>query len=110
MPDRADDVAEVDVDLAHAVGGAQELDAAGAVDEVEEGQLAEVAAGEHAPGEAALVLGLGVRVEQLRLGADGRRLAPVGEALRRGHPGRPRRAPAASPTPAGLPRASVPRE
>ena len=51
---RADDVAEVDVDLAGAVDRAEELDPARAVDEVEEDELPHVAAREHAAGEPAL--------------------------------------------------------
>ena len=47
----ADDVAQVDVELAGALDRAEELDPAGAVDEVEEDELAEVAAREHPPGQ-----------------------------------------------------------
>src|SRR5262249_44742156 len=49
----ADDVAEVHVDLPGPVERAEELDAAGAVDEVEERQLPHVAPGEDASREAA---------------------------------------------------------
>ena len=49
----ADDVAEVDVDLARARGGAQELDPAGAVDEVEEDELPHVTPRHHPSGQRA---------------------------------------------------------
>ena len=86
LADRADDVAEVHVDLAGAGRRAEQLDAAAAVDEVEEDELAHVAAREHAAGEPAR-LGRPRRsvVERLGLGADGRDLVAVREALwRRG--------------------------
>ena len=50
----ADDVAEVDVDLARALDRAEQLDAPGAVDEVEEDELPHVAARHDAAGEPAL--------------------------------------------------------
>ena len=85
---RADDVAEVDVDLARDLGGAHQLDAAAAVDEVEEDELPHVAARHHASGEAALRLGGRAVGERLRVGADGGDLVAVGKALRGGHRGR----------------------
>ena len=59
-----------------------------AVDEVEERQLAHLAAREHAPGEAALLGRLRPGLERLGLGADGGDLVAVGEALRRSRAGR----------------------
>jgi hypothetical protein len=61
------------------------LDAAAAVDEVEEHQLPHVSAGEDPAGEAVLVGALGFRVEQIGLGANGRDLLPVREAFRQRH-------------------------
>ena len=81
----ADDVAEVHVDLARALDRAEQLDPPAAVDEVEEDELAHVAARHHAAGEPALRLGGRAVLERLRLGADARDLVAVGEALRRGH-------------------------
>ncbi len=79
--DRTDDVAEVHVDLSRPVDRAEKLDAAGAVDEVEERQLSHVAAREDAAGEAALGLSLATVLERVGLGPDGGDLVPVGEAL-----------------------------
>ena len=59
LADRADDVAEMDVDLAGARGRAEELDPAAAVDEVEEDELAHVAPREHASGEPPRLVALG---------------------------------------------------
>src|SRR4051794_31437065 len=84
-PDGADDVTEVDVDLARALDGAQELDPSRAVDEVEEHELAHVAPGEHATGETTRRLGLRAALEWPRLGQDRGDLVAVGKALRRGH-------------------------
>ena len=74
----ADDVAEVDVDLAR-----EQLDPPAAVDEVEEGDLPHLAPREHAAREAKrlrVVGGAGLdRVGDL---ADGRDFVPVGKALR----------------------------
>ena len=83
-PDRRDDVAEMDVHLARAVGGAEKLDAAGAVDEVEEGQLAHVAPSHHAPGETPLLRALAAGLELLGFCTHGGDRVAVGEALR-GH-------------------------
>ena len=83
---RADDVAEVDVHRPGAVGRAEELDPARAVDEVEEDDLAHVSPAHDAAGQAARRLGLGPRLERLGLGADGGHLDPVGEALGQGRP------------------------
>ena len=84
--DDADDVAEVDVDLAGALHGAQELDPPRAVDEIEEDELPHVAPREHAAGETTRRLGLGSVFERLRLGENRGDLVAVGKALRRGHP------------------------
>ena len=83
--DDADDVAEMHVDLARALDRAEQLDPPAAVDEVEEDELAHVAARHHAAGEAALRVGGCAVVEWLSLGANARDLVAVGEALRRGH-------------------------
>ena len=58
---------------------------AGAVDEVEEDDLAHVPAAHDPAGQAARRLRLGARLERLGLGADGRDLDAVGETL--GQPG-----------------------
>ena len=63
----ADDVAEVNVDLAGAVDRAEELDPAGAVDEVEEDELPHLAAREDATGEPPLLGALDSRLEALGL-------------------------------------------
>ena len=81
--DRADDVAEVDVDLAGAAERAEELDPAAAVDEVEEDELAHVAPGEHPAGEAPLLGALDAGLERLGLRAHGGDLVAVRESLRR---------------------------
>ena len=83
--DDADDVAEVDVDLAGALEGAQELDSPGAVDEVEEHELAQVASRQHTAGEASRRPGLRTVLERPRLREDRCDLVAVGKALRRGH-------------------------
>ena len=88
LADRADDVAEVDVDLARAGLRAEQLDAAAAVDEVEEDELPHVAPRQHAAGEAARLGALGAVLERVGLGANGGDLVAVREALRgRGHGG-----------------------
>jgi hypothetical protein len=78
---RADDVAEVEVELLLS----DQLNPAGAVDEVEKAQLSHRAAGHDAPCDAALALerlaGLGL----LGLGPDRGNLFPIGKALRQ-HP------------------------
>jgi len=76
---------EVDVDGTCAALVAQELDAPGAVDEVEEGQLPVPAPGHDATREAALLARFGVRLERGRLLADRSYLVPVRETLRRVH-------------------------
>ena len=88
LADRADDVAEVDVDLARARLRAEQLDPAAAVDEVEEDELPHVAARQHAPGQAALLGAFDAVLERVRLGADAGDLVAVREPLRwRGHEG-----------------------
>ena len=81
LADRADDVAEVELDRPRAVGRAEELDLPGAVDEVEEDELPVPAAAEDAPGEPPRLRALGPGLERVGLGADGRDLVPVGKAL-----------------------------
>ena len=81
-PDDPDDVAEVDVDGAAAILGAEELEAAGAVDEVEERQLAVAAPGEHATGKTSSRSGLLPGLERLGLRPDGGDLVTIGKALR----------------------------
>ena len=78
----AGDVAEVDVDLAGSLDRADQLDAPAAVDELEEGELAHVAAREDAAGEAALLCGFAAGLERLGLGPHGGDLVPVRKALR----------------------------
>jgi hypothetical protein len=85
----ADDVAQVDVDLARPARVAEELDAARAVDEVEEHELAVSSAGHDTPGDAARLVGLGPGLERGGLLADGRDLDAVGKPLRQ--PGHRRR-------------------
>ena len=80
----ADDVAEVDVDRAGAILLAEELDAARAVDEVEEDELAHVAPREHAAGDAHRAVGGLARLERLGGGAHGGHVVAVGKALRAG--------------------------
>ena len=82
LPIDADDVAEVHVDGAGAVGGAEQLDAARAVDEVEEDELPHLAPREHAAREAALLGPLVAGLERAGLGVDGGDLVAVGKALR----------------------------
>jgi len=84
----ADDVAEVDVHPPDAVLLAEELDASRAIDEVEEDELAVLAAAEHAPAYAPRVVRLLPRLEALRLGTDRRDLVPVGKALGKAGHGR----------------------
>src|SRR5438128_1263321 len=74
-------------DLAGALDGAKQLDPSRAVDEVEEHELAHVAARHHAAGEPPLRLGRGAVLEPLRLHTDDRDLVAVGKPLRRAHPG-----------------------
>ena len=83
LPVDADHVAEVDVDLAGARGRAQQLDAARAVDEVEEDELPHVTPRHHAPGEAPRLGGLRPALERLGLGANLGDLVAVRIALRR---------------------------
>ena len=77
LADRADDVAEMHVDLARARRRAEQLDAAAAVDEVEEHELAHVAPREHAAGEPACLATFGLGLERVRLGTDGCDLVAV---------------------------------
>src|SRR5581483_7177901 len=81
--DGADDVAEVDVDLAGPLDRAEELDTAGAVDEVEERELPHVAPRHHPTGDATGLGAFRARVEELRLGTNALNLLPLREALRR---------------------------
>ena len=80
----ADDVAEVEVELARPLDGADQLDPPGAVDEVEEHELPHVPPGHDAAGEPPLRLGRRARVERLRLGADGSDRVAIAEVLRPG--------------------------
>src|SRR5205085_8559652 len=66
----ADDVAEVQVDLARAARVAEELDAAGAIDEVEEDELPVAAPRHHAAGDPARLPRLLPRLQPLRLRAN----------------------------------------
>ena len=73
----------MNVDLAGPRRGTEELDAAAAVDEVEEDELAHVAPRQHTPGEPARLRALDVVLEDVGLGADVGDLVPIGKALRR---------------------------
>ena len=83
LPVDADDVAEMHVDLAGACRGAQELDPAAAVDEVEEDELAHVSPRQHAAREPPGLGAFLARLDALRLLADARDLVAVREPLRR---------------------------
>ena len=87
-PDDADDVAEVDVDVADTPGVAHELDAAGAIDEVEEDELAHLATRHDAPGEPPRLVEVAARLELVGGRAYVRDRVTVGEALGGGHGGR----------------------
>ena len=69
-------------------GVADHLDPPGAVDEVEEDELAHPAPRHRAAGDAAASSGVAARLERLGLGPDRRDLVPVGEALRGSHSAR----------------------
>ena len=72
----------MELELARALGRADQLDAPGTVDEVEEDELPHVAARHDTAGEAPLRRVVGrAGFELLGLGADGRDLVPVGETL-----------------------------
>ena len=73
------------LDVSHLPGVAEQLDAAGAVDEVEEDELPHLAAGHHAAREAARLVELAAVLERLDLGPNGRDLVPIRKARRRGH-------------------------
>src|SRR5439155_13701922 len=81
----ADDVAEMDVDLAGAARVAKELDPPRAVDEVDEHELAHVASAHDAAGETPRLGRLLPVRERLDLCTNGRDLDPVREALRQAH-------------------------
>ena len=82
MPGDADDVAEQDVDLAGLRRLADHLDPARAVDDVEEDELAHVAARHRPARDPAARLRRLPRLERLALLPDRGDLVPVGEALR----------------------------
>ena len=84
-PGRADDVAEVDVDLSGAARVAEKLDPPGAVDEVEEDELPHLAASDHSAGDAAFLVRFVARLQLFRLDADGGDLAPGRETLGQAH-------------------------
>ena len=92
MPDDADDVAEMDVDVTDASGVAHELDPPRAVDEVEEDELAHLAPRHDATCEPARVLELAARLDRLSRSTNVRDLVPIGEPLLRCHDGQPIRA------------------
>ena len=81
LPRGADDVAEVDVDLARPFGRAEQLDPARAVDEVEEDELPHVAPGHHTAGDAQRLVGVLARFERLGGRAHGGDVVPVMKAL-----------------------------
>ena len=79
----------MNVDLPGPHRGAQELDAARPVDQVEEDELSHVAPGEHPAREAPRFRPLFPHLQRLGLPSRARDLVPVGEALRqRGGHGR----------------------
>ena len=80
--DDADDVSEVHVDLAGHCDVADHLDATGAVDEVEEDELAHSPTGHRAARQPARLADLAAALERLGLGADSGDLVPVGKARR----------------------------
>ena len=71
------------VDLARARRRAQQLDAPGAVDEVEEDELAQVAARHHAAREPARLRSFFADAERVGFGPYRRDVVAIGEALRR---------------------------
>src|SRR5262249_24717044 len=83
--DRADDIAEVEVDFAGAARVAEELNPAGAVDHVAAAELPHPAPGPHSPGSPALLVGLRPGLQPLGLGADGGDLIAVREARGEAH-------------------------
>ena len=94
--DDADDVAEMDVDVADAPGVAHELDAPRAVDEVEEDELPHLAPRHDAPSEAPRFLELTAGLDLVGRCAyvdDG---VAIGEPLGSRHGGQPIRPRAAS--------------
>ena len=97
----ADDVAEVDVDLAGALRLDEQLDAARAVDEIEEDELPHVAPRHHAAGDAVRPLALAAGLDPVGLGADVGDRRAVGKTLRRIRHGHESRA-AQSLRPTGL--------
>ena len=82
-PAGADDVAEVDVDVAGASRVAHELDAPGAVDEVEEDELPHLAPRHDAAREPLVPSSLGAGLELLGRGANVGDRDAIGKALRR---------------------------
>ena len=82
MPGDTDDVTEQDVDLAGLGRLADHLDPARPVDDVEEHELAHVAARHRAPRDPAARFGCLAGLERLALRSDSGDLVPVGEALR----------------------------
>ena len=96
LPDDADDVAEMDVDVADPARVAHELDAPRAVDEVEEDELAHLAPRHDAAGEAPRLVELAAGFERLGRGANGARSRPGRESASGGCHGRPRAYPAAA--------------
>ena len=87
----ADDVAQMHVDVARAAGVAHELDAPGAVDQVEEDELPHLAARHDAPGETSHFAELASGVDPFGRGANVRDRVPIRKSLRRRHVGQPNR-------------------
>ena len=85
VADRADDVAEVDLDVAGALDRAQELDPPAAIDEVEEDELPHVAPCHDSSGQTPGGVGVRAVLERLGLGANRRDLVAVRKALRQAH-------------------------
>src|SRR5262249_53906208 len=83
--DGTDHVAEMDVELAGPARVADQLDAARAVDQVDEDELPHPAARHGASRDPACLIQLAARLERLALGEHARDIVPIGEALGRGH-------------------------
>ena len=81
LPRRSEDVAEVDVHLARALGRAEQLDPARAVDQVEEDELAHVAPRHDSARYPHRLVGVLAGLECLGGHPHGGHVIPIGEAL-----------------------------
>ena len=82
---------EMDVDVARAAGVAHELDAPGAVDQVEEDELPHLAARHDAAGETSHFVELASGLDPFGRGTNVRDRVPIRKSLRRRHVGQPNR-------------------